>query len=160
MWMSASSGVCTPERLIAFLSTVSCCSRLVCGNGQILLRGIQLRFRARDFDLRQRAERNLFLVVFEKLLRGGQRLLARCQILMETHQIPIQIQHRRNRSDHLLLELQIGDLQVVLLHPDVAPIHRASEALQQVLRDLQIQIAARVRIQIEEWLFTLVCWLA
>ena len=40
------------------------------GNYQILLAGVELRFGARDFNLRQRADLHLPLVVLEKLLGG------------------------------------------------------------------------------------------
>ena len=77
-------------------------------------------------------------------------LLARAHVLIEADQIPVEIQSRGYGGDHLLLELQIGDLQIVLLHADIAAIHRGAESVQQILRHLQIEIARRVRIQAEE----------
>ncbi len=118
-------------------------------NHQVLLAGVELRFGARDFDLRQRADLHLSLVVVQELLGGGDLLLARAHVLVEADQIPVQIERRRYGGDHLLLELQIADLHVVPLHADVAAVDGASESLQQVLRDLQIEIAGSVRIQAE-----------
>ena len=58
----------------------------------------------------------------------------------------------------MLLELQVADLQVIPLHADIAAVDRASEALQQVLRDLEIQVARGIGIQAEE-LAVEVMWL-
>src|SRR5215469_7423563 len=69
---------------------------------------------------------------------------------METDEVPIEVQHSRNGGDHLLLELQIGYLQIVLLHPDVPAVHRRSESLQQVLRHLKVEIAGGKGIQREK----------
>ena len=78
-----------------------------------------------------------------------------CTSSIEADQIPVEIESRGDGGDHLLLELQIGDLQIVLLHADIAAVHRRSEAVQQILRDLQIEIAAGIRIQAEGALFNL-----
>ena len=76
--------------------------------------------------------------------------LAGTHVVPELHQVPIQVENGRNRGGHLLAELQIRHLDVVLLHADVAPIHGRSETVQQVLRDLQIEITGGVRIDVEE----------
>ena len=69
---------------------------------------------------------------------------------LKADQIPIQIERGGHRGDHLLLELQIAHLHVISLHANVAAVHGASESLQQILRDLQIQIAGGIRIQGEQ----------
>ena len=93
---------------------------------------------------------HLFPVVFQKLFGGRKFTLPGAHVLPELHQVPIQVENRRHRGGHLLPELQIGDLDVVLLHADVAPVHRRSETVQQVLRYLQIQVTRGVGIDAEK----------
>ncbi len=103
--------------------------------------GVELRLGAGDFNRRERSDIHLPLVVFKQPLRGFQLLLARTYVLMETHQVPIQIQDGRDRGDYLLLELQIGHFQIILLHTDVTAVDGRSESLQEILSHLKIQIA-------------------
>ena len=58
-------------------------------------------------------------------------------ILIEAHQIPVEIERGRYRGDDLLLELQVGGLHVVFLHADVAAVDGGAEAVEQILRDLR-----------------------
>ena len=117
---------------------------------QVLLADINLRLGARHFNGRQRARLRLFSVVFQKLFGGREFPLPGAHVLPELHQIPIQVENRRHRGSHLRSELQIGHLDIVLLHADIAPVHRRSETVQQILGDLQIQIARGVGIDAEE----------
>ena len=86
-------------------------------------------------------------IVFKKLLRGFERLLFYTQIFVEADQVPVQIQYARHRGDHLQFEIQIVYLGVVLGHPDIPVIHRPPQALQQILRNVEIQIPLRVWVQ-------------
>ena len=130
-------------------------------NHQVLLAGIELRFGARDFDLGQRADGPpAFRLSSSNCCAVSTLLLARAHVFIEADQVPVQVENRRNRGDHLLLELQVGHFQVVLLHADVAAVHRRSEPLQQVLRHLQIEVARRCTgFRLKNWLFTLMYWL-
>ena len=93
--------------------------------------------------------RTCFLVVGQQLFGGRDFLFARAHVVVEAHQVPVEIERRRDGGDHLLLELQIADFQIVLLHADIAPVDGGAETVQQVLRDLQIEIAVGVRVQAE-----------
>ncbi len=117
---------------------------------QVLFAGEQLRLRPGDLDFRQGADSDLRLIIFEQLLRRRKLFLPGLHILIEAHQIPIEVQHRRNRGDHLLLKLQIGDFDVVSLHPDIAAVYGGAEAVQQVLRNLEVDVAVGVRVEAEQ----------
>ena len=117
---------------------------------QVLLADVDLSLGASDFDGRQRSCLRLFPVVVQKLFGGRQFALPRAHVLPELHQVPIQVENRRHRGGHLRSELQIRHLDIVLLHPDVAAVHRRSETVQQILCDLQIQVTRRVGIDAEE----------
>ena len=116
------------------------------GDQQVLLADVNLSFGASHFDGRERSGFRLFAIVVQQLLGGRQFALPRAHVLPELHQVPIQVENGRYRGGHLLPELEIGHLDVVLLHADVAPVHGRSETVQQILRDLQIQITGGVRI--------------
>jgi len=77
-------------------------------------------------------------------------------IVGERHVIPVKVQSRAHGRRHLLAELQVADFDVVPLHADIARVHCRSEALQQVLRDLQVEIAVvkRLRLKNSELTFT------
>ena len=77
-------------------------------------------------------------------------VLGSAQILIETDQVPVEIERGRYRRDHLLFELQIGHFEVVLLHPDIAAIHRRAKSVQQILRQRQIDTAVSEWIQAEK----------
>ena len=117
------------------------------GDQHVLRARRNLRLRARHFDRRYRARRQFLLVVFVKLPRRIERQPLQARVLVERHQIPVQVQHRRNRGRHLLLQLQLGIARVVARNPYVAVVHRRAEPLQQVLRNIQVQAALRQRIQ-------------
>ena len=89
-------------------------------------------------------------IVLQQLIGCIHSLLARMDILIETHQIPIKIQRRRHSSDDLLLKLQIRHFQIIFLHADIAAVHGAAKSVQQILRQLQIERATGIRIEAEE----------
>ncbi len=146
MCTSARSEVAMPCRLSAFFRMVSCCRRLVwemtrswraanscdCARVTSISASVPMRT-CPDYSPAAAPRWRL--------------PAARFHVLIEAHQIPVEIERGGNGGDHLLLELQIGDFHVVLLHADVAAVHGAAEAVEQVLRDRKIEIAVGERIQ-------------
>ena len=126
MCTSARSDVATPDAAQRVFQNGFLLQQIGLRNHQILPRRIELRLRARDFDLGQSADPDLLLIVLQQLLRGGDFLLPRFHILIEADQIPIEIQSGSDCGDHLLFELQVGGFHVVFLHPDIAACSRPS----------------------------------
>ncbi len=94
--------------------------------------------------------RTLGLIVCQQLLRRIHGALLRLHVFVEAHQIPIEVERRGDGGDHLLLELQVGNFQVVLLHVNVAVVDCFAVAVQQVLRNRKIQKTGGVGVQVEE----------
>ena len=144
---SSSHELTEPVRLSAFLRTASCCATLVCAINKSSLAAETSACCSSDLDRRERSQLHLPLVVFKKLLGGFERLLLDAEIVVEAHQVPVQIENRGNRGDHLELESQIAHLQIVLGDAYIAVVYRDSPALEQILRDVQVDIALRIGIQ-------------
>ncbi len=114
---------------------------------QVLFALRYLRGRASHFQRGQCALLHALLVVVEQPLRDAQRLLFEANVVVESHQVPIQVQHRRDGSDQLQLHREIGGFDVVLRHADLAVVYGAAEALQKALRNSEIHITVDCRIQ-------------
>ena len=52
------------------------------------------------------------------------------QVLLETDQIPIEVEDGGHGDDHLALELKIGHFHVVARYADIAAVNGLTEALQ------------------------------
>ena len=106
----------------------------------ILLAGWNLGLGAGRFDGRLGANSDLLPAVLVQLSGRLQRLPFEAQVLVEGHQVPIQVQDGGNRGDHLKLELQIGHLDIVSGDADVAAVHRGAEALQRFCVTLTLKL--------------------
>lgn len=105
------------------------------GHREVLLVARHFGFGAHDLDRRECSDLHLLLVVAEQLLGQRQGLLLHLRILVEAHQIPINIDDIGNRCDHLLLEYQIAHRNFILRDPNIAVIDGQTESAQQILAD-------------------------
>ena len=133
--LSSSHALSAPFRLIAFLRTISCCCTLVWAiSRSSLLAEASAAARVTSMGESVPISTDLPVVVAQKLLRGPKGLFLDPNVLVETDQIPIKVQYRRHRGDHLPLHLQVAHLDVVLGDAqDIAIVDSDTQTLQQVL---------------------------
>ena len=107
------------------------------GNRQVLLPAGYLGFGAHDLNGREGADLHLLFVVVIEPFACGHRFLLHAHVFVESHQVPIEVHHRRDRFDDLLFEDQVGKLALVLGNVDLARVHGNTKSLQQVLRQIE-----------------------
>ena len=139
-----------PLRLMAFFRTVSRWRKIGLRDQQVLLADIDLSLGASHFDGRQCSCFRLFPVVFQKLLSGRQFALPGAQSCQNSTKSQSRLRTEETVAATCEPELQIRDLDIVLLNTDIAPVHRRAQSVEQILRDLQIQIAGSIGIKAEK----------
>ncbi len=87
------------------------------------------------------------LIVFVKRGVELERLLLHLEVVVEGDQIPIEVDHVGYGGDHLLLELQIRDAQIILGHIQDALVDGDSEPVQEVLGDGKVEAGLIDRIE-------------
>ena len=95
---------------------------------------------AYNLDGCERSDFHLFAVVVIQLLSERQRLAAHLHVLVEAHEIRVQIYHRCYGCDHLLLEDEIRNLDIVLRDPDETRVQRNAESTKQLLGELDVDV--------------------
>ena len=128
--------------------------QIVLRHDQVLLVGGDRALRAHDLNGRHGADLRLTLGIVESLLRIGQGFLLHPHILVGIDQIPIHVFDLIDGGDDLQAEGNVGDFAVVLGDADEARVGKRSEALQQILRELELKVRAELRREQSWW----GCW--
>ena len=147
MRAAAMAGVSIPRARDVILQDHLLLQHLRFLRDHILLGGLHVGFGLHRVDLRDGAQFSAPLIILEKPGIELQRLLFDLQLIVVSHQIPVEVYHARHRGDHLILKSQIVGFEIVLRLVISALIERHPEAVEQWLRDAQRQAAAIVGIE-------------
>jgi len=117
------------------------------GDDQVLSASGGVRFRAHDFDRRQRPDLDLFPIIGERFLRQRQRTLLHLHVLVGIHQVPINVLNLDHGRNHLLAKSDVGNLPVILGDLNATRVHCPTQALQQMLGNRHAEVAAQLGTQ-------------
>src|SRR5262249_18324036 len=102
---------------------------------------------AGDLDPGHRPDLGLPLVALVQFLGGLDGALLDAHGFIEADQVPIEVKDRGHRRRNLQLQLKVAHFQVVFGDLDIAAVYAAAAAYQQVLRDVEVEVAAERRVE-------------
>ena len=112
-----------------------------------MLIGSHGAFGAHHFDGRQGSDFHLLLVIGERLVRQGQRVLLHFDVLVSIHQVPVHVLDLIDGGDHLQAERDVGNLAVVFRDANEPRVRQKSQSLQQGLAESGTEIGIQRRAQ-------------